>query len=154
MTHESRASIILRKLAEATISRTHQRIEKQLIEYANNHYYTTSITPPKGIDPDVLRLKISGDEKYIFIGDAKNSEHETANNTKSFERIKKYYHLFTGCLEDSFAGGSFVIGTDTEEAARGWATELNQLMKPSVRLNNPFKVVKLAHNTFLAISFQ
>ncbi len=81
-----------------------------------------------GNRPDVLRG--TPDDRYLFVGDAKDSEHETVDNGETVARIASYIRDFAEHLGNpGYRGGYIAIVTDSLAAAHAWVPALNLLAR-------------------------
>ncbi|MFA7359494.1 MAG: hypothetical protein WC139_00510 [Candidatus Kapaibacterium sp.] len=119
-----RVARILKLLKEAE-SKAHKDLSVELLEYAKGLGFTDAIdTLPSGLNPDVLQF--NSKEKYLFLGDAKNSDNEAPNVSATYDRINKYINEFSDLLAKGvIKGGLIVIATDNEEIANDWKNSLN-----------------------------
>ena len=145
----------VRKIAGAP-GAEHERLKYELEEYAKEREYCIRIDGfPDGSWPDVLMLFIEDERKFIFLGDAKDSEHETARKTETRNRIKGYLEWVKKWVyeDENIIGGTICIMTNSEEAAEDWAEEL-ECIAEEICLEDEygtleFEVHKKDENTWL-----
>lgn len=131
-----RAFVMQRDLQEgaklAAVGRagaTHQRLQGVLKKMAEEDGFTMSFdlgSDPEGIlNPDVCGRNEAG---IIFVGEAKDGEHEPASNAHSRWRVGRYLRALAGLIHaGKVPGGVFVLATNSPSAARGWSRELSLL---------------------------
>lgn len=115
-------------LREATPGPEHNRLQDELGEWAHRAGYVRDLhtSLPKGGRPDVFRY--IEEQRFLFIGDAKDSSNETSFSYKTYMRISGYLEDFADFVaEGDIAGGRFTIATDNWEDAKAWANRLNLL---------------------------
>lgn len=107
----------------------HERLRGELAAWANARGYTKLYSEfESGSKPDVLRG--TPDDKYLFVGDAKDSANETAENTETMARIAGYIREFARHLGDTgYRGGLLAIATNSAAAAAAWVPTLNILAR-------------------------
>jgi hypothetical protein len=62
----------------------------------------------------------------IFLGNAKDAENETGNRDETRRRVFRYLRALATLIHTgNVRGGSFMIATNSPEAADGWTTQLS-----------------------------
>lgn len=107
----------------------HESVRETLTAYAkHNGYSEAPIFDLPDCKPDVFLA--SSDYDSIFVGDAKDSKNETAGNTQTLERIKKYISTVKKSLKKKeYEYIQFAIGTDDEDAIDEWTETLQDLFE-------------------------
>jgi hypothetical protein len=114
-------------LPEAAPSEEHERIKDLLHKWAEQRgYLKTYKRFDTGEIPDVLR---TDNDKYLFVGDAKNAKNENTSNSQTIIRIFGYIKRFASLLGNPYSGGIIAIATNTNEAANEWVFALNTLCR-------------------------
>jgi hypothetical protein len=128
--NESSFKKLVREILEESLpSPEHERLKEDLTAWANAYGYTKPYPKlPNGSEPDVLRTGENDFHSYLFVGDAKNSENETVDNSETVSRIQTYFHQF-GRLLSKYEGGCLAIATNSVEEARRWVPVLNILAR-------------------------
>ncbi len=104
----------------------HERLKKELATWSTEQKFSIEYTGFKnGPYPDVLRG--TEDRKSLFVGDAKDCNHETCETQDTVTRIKGYFKEFSDLLTAGWAGGYLAIATNSEAAAMGWVGVLNKM---------------------------
>jgi hypothetical protein len=122
--------IIARLLVEAGApGEEHERLKSDLAEWAESQGYSKVYSSFKsGSRPDVLRA--TGNDHYLFVGDAKDAENETPEVEETLQRVEAYVKEFASLLGGGgYAGGIIAIATNDEGAAEDWVDELNALAR-------------------------
>jgi len=100
----------------------HERLKDELKEWAKEKGFAESDQKLSNNSmPDVLM--IIPDEKFLFIGDAKDSKTENSKNKKTLERINKYIKEFQKLLNE-YSGGYIAIATNDCDEAKKWINVL------------------------------
>jgi hypothetical protein len=96
----------------------HERLKGELAAWANVRGYAKVYSEFRsGNKPDVLRG--TPNDKYLFVGDAKDATNETAENTDTVARISGYFRDFAILLGDpGYRGGLLAIATNCVASAR------------------------------------
>lgn len=143
----------LKRLIEALLeeggpSPEHERLKADLTDWALFKGYSKAYKKfQNGSEPDVLRENPQG--KYLFVGDAKNSENETADNSETLSRIQTYFKQFVLLLgPERYKGGILAVATNNENEANKWVPVLNTLARAACIVSGSgcladFSVVKL-----------
>ncbi|HPS31188.1 MAG TPA: hypothetical protein PLZ43_13100 [bacterium] len=105
--------------------------------------------------PDVLR--ITPNRRYLFLGDAKVSENETARREETVEKIKGYIKEFVEISSRKGIRGKIAIATDNIDAAYDWSNKLTILttiagLRGFFGELPEFVVLKIDNNTFIVQS--
>lgn len=120
----------IRKVLEELLNREgakdeHERLRNRLKAWAESRGFSTELSQlPNGQKPDVLLYNSS--QKWLFIGDAKDSEHETPDRTDTICRVNGYIKEFSRLLGGPEVRGGFIaIATNDKDAADSWVLRLN-----------------------------
>jgi hypothetical protein len=111
----------------------HQRLEAVLRDIARDGGFTDRFDLSSAVGRDLIpppgpEITLRNGED-IFLGDAKDAEHETADNEASRRRIFRYMKGLALLLHSGKAKtGAFMIATNTPEAADGWTTALSAMV--------------------------
>jgi len=96
----------------------HERLKRDLADWATSEGFVSELPELDGGQPDVLRE--SG--RYLFVGDAKDSRHETPENEETVARLLNYFIEFARRVKgDAIDGGYVAIATNDQDAAEVWA---------------------------------
>jgi len=76
------------------------------------------------LNPEVCGINGEGD---LFVGEAKDGDHEPASNVDSRWRVSRYLRAFAGLIHiGKVRSGVFLLLTNSERVAWGWARELSR----------------------------
>lgn len=117
----------LRKLVRAIIKEggapgpEHERIRKALAGWALARGFVVELKGDlDGKHPDVFRGDQNGE--FVFVGEAKDAENETADNAESLKRFLGYVFSFCDRIrEESVAGGLVAMATNDSAEAELWS---------------------------------
>ncbi len=112
------------QLLKEAESRDHARLKEVLRQAALANGYAQEIEFGFG-EPDVLLF--DPNRKFLFIGDAKNAENETAFTLSTAFRINRYMRGFSALAGQAILGGCFAIATNDEKRAAEWAQTLRTM---------------------------
>ena len=114
-------------LKEAAPGVEHERLVAELSKWAAAQGFSSDISDIirrllKQRRPDVTRTNPPDSAKVqVFIGDAKDSSHETALVPASAERVRGYLKSLRAMMAGGVAaGGCFALATDDSSDADGW----------------------------------
>ena len=107
----------------------HESLKEILTSYANQDgYILDPIFELPGCIPDVFFESQEIDS--IFVGDAKDSDHETAETSQTLDRITKYIATVKKSLaEKQYTYVKFAIATDNKDAIEEWSKTLENLFE-------------------------
>lgn len=124
-------------MAELTkaISDEHNRLQGDLDAWASAKGFSMAHPSlPSGKRPDVLRT--DSKKTFLFIGDAKNPENETSQNSETCSRLDNYFKEFAEFLSAGWLGGNLAVATNSESEARNWVSVLNVLATKNALVNS------------------
>lgn len=136
-------------LNEDNSGQEHERIKKILNAWAVLKGYSQKCKITN-LQPDVLRIQVNDEKRYLFIGDAKDSKNETSTTKETTERISNYFQRFYSYLQKkSIENGILALATNSELEANNWIPVLNKIAS-GVGLTDPaFEKQKLDNNTWV-----
>jgi hypothetical protein len=106
----------------------HERLKTELEEWAKKKGYDKNGPRFESSIPDVVLTNQEGNK--LFVGDAKDAEHETVNDEGTISQIKGYVEEFLRFIKNGeYKGGIFLIATNKQNAAEGWCGLLSELAK-------------------------
>jgi hypothetical protein len=110
----------------------HQRLEGVLRKIAQDEGFHQPFDFPGAVGNDLVpapgpEVALVGSDG-LFLGDAKDATHETADNEITRRRIFRYMRGLAQIIyRGQVKSGAFIIATNAPEAADGWVTALTAM---------------------------